>query len=100
MDGREARNGVALVVFDSSFDFLVFKLLEHLEVLAGLLLVQLLKHGLDDAASRQSHLLLQLLVHFRPALALDLADISFCELGEQFPDEVYLLLAVLGQGLA
>ena len=97
MDGGEAGDGIALMVFDGPFDFVVSEFVHDLEVLARLLLVEFLEHGLDDAASGEPDLLLQFLVDLGAALPLDLSDVALGELGEQFPDEVDFLLAVLGQ---
>jgi hypothetical protein len=100
MDRGEAGNGVALVVLDGTFDVLVAQVCGDAVVPGRLLAVEVLEHGLDDAARRQTYLLLEFLADLVARLALDLADVAFSEEREYLPDEVDLLLAVLRKRVA
>lgn len=52
MDGREARDGIALMVLNGSLNVLISEVGGDFEVHAGLLLIELLKHAFNYAPYR------------------------------------------------
>lgn len=100
MNGREARNGISLMIFDGSFDVVIAQIYSYSEIFFGLFLVDIFEHGLDDASSGKPDLFFYFLTYIVAALPFDLSDVALGELSQQLPNQMNLLLPIFGERLA